>query len=90
MESRTKFKRPNEPARQAVKAKLIAIGIVLGACSCSTRPTPGISGIKPRHDADRPGIEYRVVRIEGREYVATRAKYWPGRGEKWDLVAVNR
>jgi len=68
--------------------KLIPLILVLAATSCATKRTGGIATIPARHDADRPHIEYRVVEIQGRQYVATRSTYWPGGTEKWDLVGL--
>lgn len=62
-----------------------ALLIALAFCSCAK--SGGISSIPPRHDTDRPWIEYRLVKLYGTEYIATRS-HWPGGGEKWDLVGL--
>jgi len=77
-----------QPSRSTVKS--LTLCILLTVTACTTKRGSGIAGIQPQHDQDRPGIEYRVVKIGGLEYIATRGRYWPGRVEKWDLVAVNR
>lgn len=58
----------------------------------------GISSLPVHTDTDptshgypaRPHIEYRVVEINGATYTATKSHYWPGGGEKWDLVLVQK
>jgi hypothetical protein len=62
--------------------------LVLTATACATHRPGGISSIQARTDADTPGIEYRVIVINGETYTATRSPYWPGSGEKWDMVLV--
>ncbi len=70
-------------------ASLLVVPVVLlAAGGCLNRGSLGISGIPPRRDKDHEWIEYRVVEINGATYTATRSEYWPGDGEKWDLVRV--
>jgi len=62
--------------------------LVLIAALCASQRHGGLSAIPARTDSDRPGIEYRVIVINGETYTATRAPYWPGEGEKWNLVMI--
>jgi hypothetical protein len=50
----------------------------------------GIGALPVHADDSAPGIEYRLVIINGERYMATRPAYWPGGLEKWDLVHVPR